>query len=105
MNGQPRTYVVHIEEQDDGPDAALRERFATCAAHQLGLLEEREGTFPEAGGSFSITDAFEGKYVWEMTDDEVASSPLTIINLDVLSVDPTPASSADTVHVTVRVAG
>jgi len=82
-------YVVELEDQGPGgPDASLRERFATCAGFRLRQLERRAGHYPRAGGALDIMDGFEGKFVWEASDEELAESPMSIIDLEVVSVEP-----------------
>ncbi len=94
-------YLVEMEDQGpEGPAAPLRERFATCARFRLRQLERRAGHYPRAGGALDIMDGFEGKFVWEATNAELEAHPMSIIDLEVVSVDP--PFRPDT-HTTVRV--
>lgn len=97
------SYEVEIEDTEGGPEPTLRERFAVCAARRLQKIEAEAG-YPQAGQSFDILDAFEGKYVWEMTDAEFEATPPSRVDLEVVSVDPVeaPADGA-TVKVVARV--
>jgi hypothetical protein len=97
------TFEVTVEEHADGPGPELRARFAACAARRLRNLENEDGTYPRPGFGFNILDGFEGKFVWEMTDDEVADAPLTFVDLEVTAVDPPTPSGDGTVIVSVRV--
>jgi hypothetical protein len=97
-------YVVTVAEEEGGPEPALRERFATCAAYRLGALEEREGHYPEVGGAFDMLDHFEGPFFWERTDEEMADDPPSRVDYEIVAVDPeVPPGSPQRVAVTVRV--
>ncbi len=97
-----QTYTVEIEPIPDGPEPELIERFVVCAARRLGKLEATEG-YPVAGGSFDILDAFEGKYVWEMTPEEFEATPPTQVDFEIVSVDPVePPTDGRTVTVVAR---
>jgi hypothetical protein len=99
-----REYSVEVLDEDGGPDAGLRERFATCAARRLARLETNEGTYPEVGATFDILDAFEGPYVWEMSPDELEANPPSSVLLEVVTVDPVePPADEGPAKVTVRV--
>lgn len=99
----PHTFEVTVEASDDGPDDALRARFATCAARRLAALERDEGSYPEAGAWFDILDGFEGPFVWEMTDAEFEASPPSSVELEVVAVDPPEPPGDGVVRVTVQV--
>lgn len=102
--GEPNTYVVTVEGDWSGPDAHLRERFATIAAFRLASLDRRLDHYPVAGGAFDMLDNLEGKYLWERTDAEMEASPPTRIDFEVVSVDPVARPAAPgVVRVTVRV--
>lgn len=97
-------YVVTVAEEEEGPEAALRERLATVAAHRLATLEEREGHYPEAGGSFDMLDHLDGPFFWERTDEEMVDDPPTRVDFEVVDVEPAAAPAApQQVRVTVRV--
>lgn len=98
------TYEVTVAETPDGPDAAMRQRLATCAAFRLGSLERRTGHYPQAGGAFDMLDNFNGPFLWERSDEQIADDPPSRVDYEVVSVDPpsTP-SSPRAVRVTVRV--
>jgi len=81
-------YLVEIEDQPDGPDAALRERFSRCAARRLAKIEAASGAYPTPGSTFDILDGFEGKFVWEMTPEELEATPPTAVYLEVVVVEP-----------------
>ena len=44
-------------------------------------------------------DAFEGPYVWEMTDAQFEETPPTLIGVQVVSVDPVQDAGAGPVTV------
>lgn len=96
-------FTVEFEEQDGGPEPALRERFAVVAAYRLVQLENEGRPYPVAGGAFDIMDAFEGPYVWEMTDAQFEATPPTLIDLEIVSVDPAEATPDGPVRVVARV--
>jgi hypothetical protein len=96
-------YTVDVLAEDGGPEPELRERFATIIAYRLAQLEEQDGTYPKAGDSFDFLDAFEGKFVWEMTDAEFEATPPTRVDFDVLGVEPAEPADSGPVAVTVRI--
>ena len=98
------TYQVALLEEPGGPDAALRERLARVAAFRLASLDRRQGHYPVVGGAFDMLDGLEGKFLWEMTDEELEASPPSRIDFEVVAVDPVerPATPGD-IRVTVRV--
>jgi hypothetical protein len=96
-------FTVEFEEQDGGPEAALRDRFAVVAARRLQRLEEDGEPYPVAGGSFDFLDAFEGPYVWEMTDEQFAETPPTSVAVEIVSVEPAAAAPDGPVRVVARV--
>ncbi len=81
-------FTVEFQEQDGGPEAALRERFSVVASRRLTKLEQDGAAYPQAGGEFDFMDAFEGPYVWEMTDAQFEETPPTLIGAQIVSVDP-----------------
>jgi hypothetical protein len=98
------TYQVTVAETAGGPDAAMRERLATCAAFRLGTLERRTGHYPQAGGEFDMLDNFSGPFFWERSQDEIANDPPSRVDYEVISVDPAlPPGAAQTVRVVVRI--
>ncbi len=101
---EPNTYVVTVDAEPDGPDAALRSRLARIAAFRLGRLETKTGHYPAVGGTFDMLDCLEGKFLWEMTDEELSQRPPTRIDFEVLDVVPAarPATPSE-VRVRVRV--
>jgi hypothetical protein len=56
------THEVTIAETAGAPDAAMRERLATCAAFRLKSLERRTGHYPQASGGFDMLDNFSGPF-------------------------------------------
>ncbi len=100
----PHTYHVTIPEEPGGPDEALRRRFEAIAAFRLQSLDRRTGHYPVPGGAFDMLDCLEGKFLWEMTDEELEARPPSRIDFEVLSVEPLerPKVPSD-VRVTVRV--
>jgi len=96
-------YVAEIAEEDGGPEAALRDRFAAIVAYRLGQLEEQAGVYPKAGDRFDFMDAFTGPYVWEMTDAEFEATPPTLVDVEVLEVDPVEPEPTGPVRVTARI--
>jgi hypothetical protein len=98
------TYEVTIDEMPGGPDAAMRQRLATCAAYRLASLDRRTGHYPEAGGEFDMLDHFCGPFFWERSQDELANEPPSRVDYEVVSVDPpVRPDAAQTVRVAVRV--
>jgi hypothetical protein len=98
------TYDVTIPETPGGPDAAMRERLATCAAYRLETLEDRDGHYPQAGGAFDMLDHFSGPFFWDRSDEEMVNDPPSRVDYEVIAVDPPAApSTSQTVRVTVRV--
>ncbi len=96
-------FTVEFEEQDGGPEPALRERFGVAASRRLGLLEGEGRAYPKAGEEFDILDAFEGPFVWEMTDEQLEATPPTLIGVEVVSVDPEADAGSGPVRVVARV--
>lgn len=97
------TYLVSLPAEADGPEETLRTRFEVIAAFRLGSLERRTGHYPEVGGAFDMLDCLEGKYLWEMSDQEIADRPPTRIDFEVVSVEPaTKPPTPSEVRVVVR---
>jgi hypothetical protein len=96
-------YTVDLLAEDGGPEPELRERFATVIAYRLGQLEDQKGVYPKAGDAFDFLDAFEGKFVWEMTDAEFEATPPTMVDFEVVAVDPIEPAGSGPVAVTVRI--
>lgn len=48
-------------------------------------------------------DAFEGPYVWEMSDAEFEATPPTLVDVEVIEVDPAEPAGSGTVTVAVRI--
>jgi len=97
------TYQVTVIDTPDGPDAALRERLATCAAFRLSRLEQRLQHYPQVGGTFDMLDNFSGPFLWERSDEQMAADPPSRVDYEVVDVDPPfPPSSPQTVKVVVR---
>ena len=95
-------YIVEVVPEDGGPEPELRERFATIIARRLHKLDE-QGTYPKAGDTFDFLDAFEGKFVWEMTDAEFEATPPTQVDFEVVEVAPVEAAWSGPVAVKVRI--
>jgi hypothetical protein len=96
-------FVARIAEEEGGPEPELRERFAVIIGHRLGQLEEQKGVYPKAGDHYDFMDAFEGPYVWEMTDAEFEATPPTLVDFEVLTVEPAEPAESGTVTVTARI--
>jgi hypothetical protein len=96
-------YTVDLLAEDGGPEPELRERFATVIAYRLGQLEDQKGLYPKAGDAFDFLDAFEGKFVWEMTDAEFEATPPTMVDVEVVAVEPAEPAGSGPVAVTVRI--
>ena len=96
-------YVVDLLDEVGGPEPALRDRFAVIIAYRLHQLEEQKGVYPKAGDAFDFLDAFEGKYVWEMSDAEFEATPPTRVDFEVLEVDPAEPAGSGVVHVRARI--
>lgn len=98
------TFQVTVLETEGGPDAAMRERLARCAAYRLESLAKRRGSVPVVGGCFDMLDHFEGPFFWERSDAEMVDNPPSRVDYEVVAVDPpTPPAGGGTMRVTVRV--
>ncbi|UYN84813.1 MAG: hypothetical protein KIT89_06570 [Microcella sp.] len=97
-------FSVSVLAEDGGPDAPLRERFATVIAYRLELLNERDGTYPAVGDWFDFLDSFDGPFAWQMTDEEFEANPPTRVDFEVVGVTPTEAAGSGLVTVTARLA-
>lgn len=82
------TYIVTVRATPDGPDEALRIRFATCAAFRLTTLEDREGYYPKVGEYFDMLDNLSGPFLWDMSDEDIDKNPPSRIDYQVLAVEP-----------------
>ena len=99
-----RTYEVTVQAGEEGPPPEIVERLVAVATYRLEGLEEKEGHYPRAGGSFDMLDNLEGKFFWEMTDEELEATPPTAVYFDIVAVDPAEAPTDGTpVRVTVAV--
>jgi hypothetical protein len=96
-------YTVDVSPEEGGPEPELRERFATIIARRLQKLGEQQGTYPKAGDAFDFMDAFEGKFIWEMSDAELEATPPTQVGFEVVAVDPVEPAGSGPVSVTVRI--
>lgn len=98
------TYVVTVEPGPDGPEPALLERLALIAAYRLEGLEDRDGHYPVAGGTFDMLDNLTGRFLWEMSDEELATNPPTRVDFEIVEVDPVERPQQNSqVRVRVRV--
>lgn len=98
-----RTYVVDLLEEAGGPEPSLRDRFVVVIERRFEQLEEQRGVYPKAGDAFDFMDAFAGKFVWEMTDAEFEATPPSLVDFEVLEVDPVEPVDGGIVHVRVRI--
>jgi hypothetical protein len=96
-------FTVDVAAEGGGPEPELRERFATVIAHRLGQLADREGVYPKAGDAFDFMDAFEGRFIWEMTDADLEATPPTLVDFEVVAVDPVEPAGSGPVAVSVRI--
>lgn len=96
-------YTVQVLAEDGGPEPELRERFATVIARRFQKLEDQKGVYPKAGDAFDFMDAFEGKFIWEMTDDDLEATPPSLVDFEVVEVDPVEPAGSGPVAVTVRI--
>lgn len=96
-------YTVDVLDEDGGPEPELRERFATVIAYRLGQLEDQRGVYPKAGDAFDFMDAFEGPFIWEMTDDDLEATPPSLVDFEVVEVAPVEPAGTGPVAVTVRI--
>jgi hypothetical protein len=96
-------YTVDLLAEEGGPEPELRERFATVIGRRFRQLEEQKGVYPKAGDAFDFMDAFEGKFVWEMSDAEFEATPPTLVDFEVVAVDPSEPAGSGPVAVTVRI--
>lgn len=103
-HGRMNTYQVIVVETTNGPDAAMRERLAQCAAFRLSRLEQRQGHYPRRGGEFDMLDHFEGRFLWERSDEELVDEPPSRVDYEVVAVDPEqPPATPGLVKVMVRI--
>lgn len=96
-------YTVDVAAEDGGPEPELRERFATVIAYRLGQLADRDGVYPKAGDAYDFMDAFEGRFIWEMTDADLEATPPTLVDFEVVAVDPAEPAGSGPVAVSVRI--
>lgn len=96
-------YTVDVLAEDGGPEPELRERFATVISHRLAKLEDQKSVYPKAGDAFDFMDTFEGPFIWEMTDDDLEATPPTLVDFEVVAVDPVEPAGSGPVAVTVRI--
>lgn len=96
-------YTVDVLAEAGGPEPALRERFATVIAYRLGQLEDQKGIYPRAGEAHDFMDAFEGPFVWEMSDAEFEATPPTLVDFEIVEVAPAEPAGSGPVAVTVRI--
>ena len=96
-------FTVEFDEQDGGPEPELRRRFGVVASRRLQKLEGDGRPYPAAGDEFDFMDAFDGPYVWEMTDAQFEATPPTLIGAEVVSVDPAEDAGGGPVTVVARV--
>ena len=94
-------YVVDLDPE--GIEPPLHERFTVIIQRRLEQLEEQQGSYPRAGVPFDFMDAFEGPYVWEMTDAQFEATPPTLVDVEVLEVDPTEPAGGGAVRVKVAI--
>lgn len=94
-------YVVDLDPA--GIEPPLVERFGVIIQRRFEQLEEQRGEYPTVGGAYDFMDAFEGPYVWEMTDAEFEATPPTLVAFDVLEVDPVQPAGSGRVHVKVAI--
>ncbi len=101
---EPHTYLVTVVAEQGGPEEEMRERLAVIAAFRLQSLDRRTGQYPVVGGWFDMLDSLEGKFLWEMSDEELERKPPVRIDFELLSVDPAERPLTPTeVRVSVRV--
>lgn len=96
------TYIVTVEAAPEGSSPEMLARLSKVAAYRLSTLERRDQHYPVAGENFDMLDNLEGKFFWEMTDEEFNNNPPGRVDFEVISVDPVerPATAADIrVHV------
>ena len=98
-----RAYVVELREEEGGPEPWLRDRLAIVIERRFHQLQEQQGVSPKAGDVYDVLDAFEGKYVGEMTGAELEAATPTRVDVEVLDVDPAEPADSGVVHVRVRV--
>lgn len=96
-------YTVDVLAEGGGPEPELRERFAAIIARRLTQLDDQKGVHPTAGDAHDFMDAFEGKFVWEMNDAEFEATPPTLVDFEIVEVDPTEPAGSGPVAVTVRI--
>ncbi len=98
------TWQVTIESTPGGPDAAMRDRLARCAAFRLGRLNVREGYYPKQGDFFDMLDHFSGRFLWERSDQELADEPPSRVDYEVVRVEPAERPASDqTISVVARI--
>jgi hypothetical protein len=67
-------------------------------------LERRTGHYPQVGGEFDMLDHFEGRFLWERSDEEMVDDPPSRVDYEVLAVDPlAPPTAPGVVKVQVRI--
>ncbi|MBA4246917.1 MAG: hypothetical protein C0444_01290 [Microbacterium sp.] len=96
-------FDVTVVTDEGGPDPELLKRFAVCMTYRLELLDERDNAYPAVGDSSYFLDSFEGKFAWELSDDELESNPPTGVYYDIEHVDPAEPAGSGRVTVTARI--
>jgi hypothetical protein len=96
-------FDVTVVSDEGGPGPELLKRFAVCMTYRLELLDERDNAYPAVGDSSYFLDSFEGKFAWELTDDELESNPPTGVYYDIEEVSPVEPAGSGRVTVTARI--
>ncbi|MEN9620900.1 MAG: hypothetical protein RL499_1093 [Actinomycetota bacterium] len=96
-------FDVTVVTDEGGPEPELLKRFAACVTYRLELLDERDNAYPKAGDSSYFLDSFEGKFAWELSDDELEANPPTSVYYDIAEVSPVEPAGSGRVTVTARI--
>jgi hypothetical protein len=81
-----RRYEVEVLPDPPDMPAEHRARFKICLERRLGKLEDK-GKAAKQGDSVDILDNFSGKYVWEMSAEELEKTPPSSVELTIDSME------------------
>jgi hypothetical protein len=96
-------FDVTVVSGEGGPGPELLKRFAVCMTYRLELLDERDNAYPTAGDSSYFLDSFEGKFAWELSDDELEANPPTGVYYNIVEVEPVDPAGSGRVTVTAEI--
>ena len=96
-------FDVTVVSDEGGPGPELLKRFAVCMTYRLELLDERDNAYPKVGDSSYFLDSFEGKFAWELSDEELEANPPTGVYYNIVEVEPVDPAGSGRVTVTAEI--